>query len=1530
MNFGFQITRSKYKVRGDSCRRLLSLLLALVFGLHSTLLVAGPISSQDYQPHVQEFFNGLNPESVWDLPPPSTAGIEEKWAEAIRKEQGEIFANTFSDNQKAEHFDWWIERLRRSAFYGESADPRSPYYINHPLDVFGVLGQAVNTKPVEGRWAKTKRLLGGVTQKVGRGVRAVGSEWANVVRSVALPEMSMSADEVHEESVGQPELKRVPYFDYVDWHKMTVEVVDKNQQVVRRLNPDGKELSFLHGETGAAAGERGFSAPPGADFGKNSFNLSYQGQVLHEFKNNISSIVAVGRYLVFLEPSRTSPSLGLVNLSFIDLDFFHSALGKTVLPIFRVPVKLGEAAARAPGGLRIQATSEGVQIDDKLISLEVFEFFSWMQQLAYNTTVSLVDARFYSSTSKVLESMITEFDRSLVENAQNMKGQMDRAGIPFELFAKFKDELNSQLRTRAQVGAVGTAPRKELEQVQGRLATQGLRDFDKQHVGDKDLEVPEYTKARLQAARNQADQISSDVKGHLARVQRFGQGLVADQAFQSMLTSYNQTIESQRRLINRTNLYLARMFAAQPLGAPKIQQALGMVAAGVTSKDSWKDGGAQACAIGKEAVLEIFANRKARLALEVMVGATLCSVYPAESAQFFFQSLDVARTTLDWFAGWSSDWVSIAKTTWSASWQWLPWVNPHLLWETYVQKDRFKKLTIGVSAIYGALLATAGTLHTVVNSYHYAKALHQGGWKEQRDQWLGFWRSLKQSFITYVDRDRKKYNEALARSERRRRGQDIKIVLADGTDFKGIFRSTADNDFAALAEAERNGRAFEVIYALPTGQLLRGQAKPAGSAAGPTAVRLEMDLPDGGKIQRVIEVTEGDWSPLGKNEGLEEGVGAEIRLAKATLQGRLQNTEWTETEEAELVKLLEQAAASDSEMMKKLEVIKKIPGIASLFNGNKADIETLGKALRHFIFGYSSWTHSTRLFGQIWNPWFLFRNFWTRPRALFTMLAYPAVFNRMVWNNGVATYFDGGKTPVWEARWLRRLGSKAMRAGGLGSYVGPDSLLDDLAAFEKQVIPVEQVLHQAAMRRAFLKLTEISAHDPDFIRLLSQGGKIHPFDPKFKTLNKKLRIYFESYFTNAFNEALRLHLTRVVGRELPEAVTDKELKREAAASHAKMELTEAQAEQLVAEAIEKFGVAEKAKVAAEEFWAAPRERTKLDHWRKVGLAMDANFNYSLNRYKTAATQMDNEEAMARATRQYMVALVVDKPIELLFTFLFLAGIEEGVLKPLHDEAFGPDSAFYLSRYVFWNGYFVGIMMSLLADVWMKIQTDARIDSLGGFNDVPTPEEYKKGYVSWFKKQFNAPDNKWWDNQKYEMKLSFINMPAYFLTALVSNLMTLKRFDLDGFLSVYKGAFLPSGGLAFKLDQANEKAANYSIGGIPAKYHVDPRVQEMRNRVVGQYRFRWNLVYKTIYENPLGNLLGNWMMIPVEGIGPRAWMRMWYPGKQLPTELLANNVLHPLEAANIKGVSAVASACDTLLTTNHTDAVKLKPRPIRAK
>src|SRR5690606_5145397 len=132
-------------------------------------------------------------------------------------------------------------------------------------------------------------------------------------------------------------------------------------------------------------------------------------------------------------------------------------------------------------------------------------------------------------------------------------------------------------------------------------------------------------------------------------------------------------------------------------------------------------------------------------------------------------------------------------------------------------------------------------------------------------------------------------------------------------------------------------------------------------------------------------------------------------------------TEFTPEEEAEIKENIRLVDEQDNRVFRKLDRLKNSWLMRKFFSQNKTkEIDSFGKALTHFLMGYSTWNNTNKFFGKVWNPFFLARNFWHRPRAWITMLAYPNYFKVSVGNEERASarpsIYNGGERTIFETK----------------------------------------------------------------------------------------------------------------------------------------------------------------------------------------------------------------------------------------------------------------------------------------------------------------------------------------------------------------------------------------------------------------------------------------------------------------------------------------------------------------------------------
>lgn len=1358
----------------------------------------------------QDFSDKITPDFVKKFMKSEGPGLAQEWDKSIVQSlDAQLAALTGgeSDATKTQNFLNSIEALRVSAFAQGSAHPNSRYFYNHPLDTWQLLGQNVVLK---------------------------GND--------------------------------KPQVPVVNPKKLYLEVINEESEVVHRISPAEKYIAVDGGTVTGGVLSKAFgyadirNAKPNQTF---RFRLTYQDKVLHVFENNIVSAQFIGKYLVFVDPSRINKLENTLNLSFIDLEFFQDALGKTVLPVFRLPLKVEDAnLLEVPENIKIHADGSTLKVLDKQLTTKVFSVFANVQRPLYNQSVSLVDPNYYETVAPIVGELTTEFENAARSASEYSQQEFDRAGVNKEVMNGFISTLRQEANLRAATGPKVEDPKSEGPHAQltnelERLQIENLSEIDAiivENIDNPDL-WPEGTEKKAlltmsedekTALRQRAldvlhDKISKNVLANIAKTKHLADELMTDELVQKSIGKITPALVAQRKLLARIHMLWLRLTMPQPLGAPKIQEALAIVAAGVSAKNSWATPGLQWTDLTKEGLARFFANRKVRVATPILVGALLGLGYPAEFSQFMYGSLDVIQQIGNATLGKADDLWQLTKEAVEVSFEWL---KPTQIYERYLKAEQMPKLMTGVGAV-GAFLGTFfGTLHTAANSASYIKSLRGGLWSEARaksDSWLG---AVKNSFIMHMDRDKKTYYQVLAKAEEEKLQRDAKKAAA------------------ALAKGA---------------------------------------------------------TPIAETE---------------KLQG-------TPEEDVEAARIVEAIREKDQRFSRMFEAMRNWPIFRSIFGKSENGIDTFTKAFTHFIVGYSTWTHSTYLFGQMWNPWFISRNFWYRPRAVLTMLVYPNYFNRSIWGpdkpesmNGLTpeqylelekgshfpTEYNGGKRPIYKTLIFHRwFGSEETK-----------KRLDELKEFEKGIMPVEAELYKASMRAAYTHMFSVAGQDPEVIDFLRKGAIESPTDPRISKMSSRLQYYFRAYFTKTFELSMQTALKQAVGNETL-SDEDGDLKDLAVAARAdqtlKTQLTGADAVKsanaIVQQVLYSGEVEKYADNAANNFIGGMWERVKLSQNRKVAAALDPIKNGSLNRFKVASFQMERPEAMARATRAFMVSMITDKPMELMFLMLFGVGITSGVMAPLQDEMFSENSWFHMSRYLVWNGFISGILISFLADVWMKIQMDYRMDKQNAFDNVPEGADAQRGWWGWLWKQSWTKQNTWWDNYTYLLKLSFINMPAYFLTALVINFSTMGRFDLDSFLNVYILALLPMSGLHSKFASAFEAATDWVIRDVPKKFRAHPLVREYRSQASNKKRITFNLLYNFIL-NIEYNVLGNLSTMATAALGPRAFSR-WVFGGYTPTELVVMKGLRPVGDALGGIAKSITNACEPLLTTNYTDGVKITPR-----
>lgn len=580
------------------------------------------------------------------------------------------------------------------------------------------------------------------------------------------------------------------------------------------------------------------------------------------------------------------------------------------------------------------------------------------------------------------------------------------------------------------------------------------------------------------------------------------------------------------------------------------------------------------------------------------------------------------------------------------------------------------------------------------------------------------------------------------------------------------------------------------------------------------------------------------------------------------------------------------------------------------------NIESFTGALAHFIFSFASFTKSAIFYAFTWNYFYMARLLVLHPRMATTFFFYPNFFRRAVATElGQVTppsFWNGGDRWVWQ-----EISVQMRRASHAEKY-------ERLKQFENSVVPVEKEIGKVALKYSLQALTKYLDYDMDkLVELSEKPGVSKKLSAKdISSLSYDARTFFSSYYDILVEKAMRNYLLSQASTHTIESVgsSPEQIKKWFVDNNQKVIPGLLDPKQLV-----------EAQLTEENYKKAfDRVHGSLNFFSKMRTAnmhhtirsLDSETNGKIRRFVIAEQQMKKASAMARAVRANIVAMLVDKPMELALLFVLTAGITDGPNKPLFEEMFGPNSAFYLSRNVF-MAYLSGLLVSIFADVWVKIQQDTRVDKLGGFDQVPEGEHAKKGFWSWYRYQFtHNKNNKWWDHHKYNSEIIFHNMGPAFILMTITGLATLGRVDLDFYFLGYMTAFfLPFSGLSLKLEQTFEIASGWVLRDVPEKLRNHPLVLEWANKRIMKLRMGFQIYYK-LYENILGQFISNLMAITTVRNGTRALSRILFGGKTITEHIIEKTTA---SANAVPMTKFVDNACRFLFATNYSSG-PLPPKP----
>ncbi len=869
------------------------------------------------------------------------------------------------------------------------------------------------------------------------------------------------------------------------------------------------------------------------------------------------------------------------------------------------------------------------------------------------------------------------------------------------------------------------------------------------------------------------------------------------------------------------------------------------------------------------------------------------------------------------------------------------------MWEQYGANGNWMRTAVGVPVFFGFLLSIYFSGHVVFNIKELWKDMQRPEYKNFRDRQAKFYNAYFRRIAEAEAKERKtgvtftaeEEEKIAAFIEQRRKEQKSSRQSAMG---KRLFSDRNGVSYLALAKQSLK----------PLGDGIRQAVAPVGTA---------FQTMRGWFSNRATQVEQ----PTKVEQHDQDTVAATVDQATEDLE----------------------AAVAE---VGKSEVVKKANGLSEV------EFKSYWSALSSFMFSMPALDLTLGTWIRKWNSWagwrfctagwcsykvpytdypFMFR---PKPVSLALRVTYPRLFETTVAARKgqvtLPTDLNGGRITRMDA-WGRRFASMAKLMTSTGpefdENLRPSTGKYDtaVAAFEDQIIDVEQKITKIAFQKALSGLVNF-ATDPKDLKVIFGGhGLTHLTDSHVKELSRRsqtyLRTHFESIYDAAMNQFLREVVakddtedqTRAFFEEMARKAPDSRLADQALAKLDSEDELVGVADDLSAEAIKSllvasaevekrrdygFDLAQAEKVvlavadnpehavnAKAQAGKLPDLETLLNSTRYNFVAsIDPLQNRSMARYAQVEERLDLPLARSRAVRAEVAKLLVTLPLDVGFKLLLTAGLVEGVFKPIQNDIWGPNSTFYLSHTAFYGVMGTGFAIGMMADAWMKLQQDARQDNLKLFGQIPKGEDAERSFFRYYMKQMGAPENSMWENYKYSNFLSFWNTPAAIVNLSLFYMIFMGRVDVSLLAGMYMvGYMTPFSAFGMKVDQAFERAVHYASRGVSSdKWLAHPDVQAMMSPEAQRLRNRYQLL-NDIQMNVQGNWMNN-IDVVANSYGPRGLVRSAFAGL-LPEEMIINGIIRPVnsvvERIPLVGdtLSSVLDGCERILTNGNADLTKLK-------
>ena len=1457
----------------------------------------------------------------------------------------------------------------REHLLSDLSDRRGFPYKSHTLDVFGLINQTGYEKGAALADFPPYKVE---TKHENSNKTSIHQQTQSEVASLENPEENKAVNRFFKSPKVAPPRPRDLLFEVYNSNNKLLAVLSHGE---RELYPDILSEDIRDKYIG-----RHFIVPAeSADL--YSFKISYAGTVLHTFPQNLSWIATVGDYLLFLEPSMVSEKKAM--LSFIDLKYFTPALGKTALPLFRMPVHLEmpenfKAIAKTIKNLTEQADRYGqikradvnvstangsesltsplpvdlsenkvviqpdfiehkenyINIGGFNISKEQLDLLSRLQQLHWNLMVSTVDpTEGRSLEGQIIKTALSRFEKNqigtdLVENNTSLSDQ-ER-----EQYKAILSFIEKSLSLKSSMGSTQRPAGQLSKLVQAKNTLQSTVDSSTENEEVKNL----YHQV-------------SDILDNMNQ-------------YEKVIKSTQEQEQKKRTLSMRISALWVKMMRPRPLGAPFVKQSLGFLAGTLLKGESLKN----RVEFLKEFMARWTSKRlRGRGALSVYTVAGLHAILQTEPAEFYYQAFSSTRE-------WGGHTVEILTTTITKSFNFMAW-GTHS-WEKYITNGHLPQFMIGLLSVLVATYGSFAILHFLVNCWEYIQSLkrpevieHNNKVRQIRQAIIGFSKAKaifdRDNLIFYVNNRIDQYSKDLALSFLTQLGFHTQIVIpASEKQMSKMVGILSTPDYHELLGAFQSQKPITLKMTLTEeDKTIQTLVLKSVNDGNKDTISINISNSKNITFLREFKMIFGDWNHFIDNQGdikpnyfnpekTEKSISVEFIGTDFLVKGNLLSSRLSDKDQKRVDSALVKAG-----LRKTIEDMDKIQEQAEKQQAMMDNIvkestlhtpaQTLTKAML-YIFTQPVFYDLTFTFsGLKWN-WFLnLRQMVQTPIIAVKRGYFLNLFNIHFNQNHIGTLNNGAYEPRWN-----RVKQWGLSRLSLKSHQERENFLEATKEFEKQVIEIERLIRRKSINIAYFDILSRAVEDPAIMRSLSLGqvapyrqtNEVQPTDFRH-TLPKKEWLRFEVHWRALFKEGMKDFFKRRFNIE--EGLSDKETKKQLVLKlQANPELnlfpeSEKETEDRLYNLNDKLKLAEKSKNIMNNFFSG----FKIRHKTRSAIKVEENFDPQNQkpRFKEGTLKIlppagdttkrvnRTKEGLRRADRRatasrFAIIESLWQPIpSLVFTLLILSTVDEGILKVLHEEKFSEEAFFHFGRVALWSGFVAHTVLGMLTATWFKVQMDA----LQKYDSIPTQEDIKNGYLKWYVNQWRADDNKFRKHYKDSFDIIKMNLVPGFLLYMTMYLLTLGRFDLDLYLIglALSIGFSP---IARKFEVTLEKTmpwvlkslikkGNLDLGGKDNHLMADPRIQAILQQRGISYRFKFN-VWTAVPAEWFGILLEVFSSVKTTGLGDRALQKLPF-GYTGPTQHLFNG-LNWMEDKGVPLAKPLKRACQRVFAHNRSDITGL--------